>query len=87
MASKVIDNTDNEFNLNETILDIVGTMQPISAEEIRWEIEENESCTLSRPDVNQRLEKMLENKILARISFKNDRERYVLAKKQKFASC
>jgi DNA-binding Lrp family transcriptional regulator len=87
MASKVIGNTDNEFNLNETILDIVETMQPISAEEIRWEIEENEGCTLSRPDVIQRLEKMLENKILARISLKNDRERYVLAKKQKFASC
>ena len=87
MASKAIDNTDNKFNLSKTILDIVGTMQPISAEEIRWNIEENEGCTLSRPEVNQRLEKMLENKILARISLKNDRERYVLAKKQKLASC
>ena len=86
MAAKAMSNTNNRFNLNKTILDIIGAMQPISAEQIKWEIEENEGCILSRPDVNQQLEKMFKNKTLARIRLKNDREGYVLAKKQKFVS-
>jgi NAD(P)H-nitrite reductase large subunit len=87
MSAKAMGNTNNRFNLKKTILDIVRAKQPISAEEIRWKIEEKEGCTLSRPDVNQRLEKMLGNKTLAKIRLKNDREKYVLAKKQKFVSC
>jgi Fe2+ or Zn2+ uptake regulation protein len=62
-------------------LDIVGTMQPISAEEIRLEIEEDEDRILSRVQVRKQLEQMCEHHILTRVTLPNDRIVYVMDRK------
>ena len=74
-------NTKKQFNLDKTILDIVKEMQPISAEEIWMEIEEDLNLTLTRTEVDQKLEKMVKKKILTRVKLKDGREGYTTVKK------
>ncbi len=74
-------NTKKQFNLDKIILDIVKEMQPISAEEIWMEIEEDLNLTLTRTEVDQKLEKMVKKKILTRVKLKDGREGYKIVKK------
>ena len=74
-------NTKKQFNLDKIILDIVKVMQPISAEEIWMEIEEDLNRTLIRTEVNQQLEKMVKEKILTRVKLKDERDGYTIVKK------
>ena len=74
-------NTKKQFNLDKIILDIVKEMQPISAEEIWMEIEEDLNLTLTRTEVDQKLEKMVKKKILTRVKLKDGREGYTIVKK------
>ena len=78
MAYKVPENT--KISLRERILTTIGEMQPISSDEIRFEIEEAEDRALSRLDVNHHLEKMLENNLLAEVILKNGRKGYIRVK-------
>ena len=74
-------NTKKKFNLYKITLDIVKEMQPISAEEIWMEIEEDLNCTLTRTEVSQQLKKMVKEKILKRVKLKDEREGYKIVKK------
>ncbi len=74
-------NTKKKFNLDKITLDIVKEMQPISAEEIWMEIEEDLNCTLTRTEVSQQLKKMVKEKILKRVKLKDEREGYKIVKK------
>jgi DNA-binding Lrp family transcriptional regulator len=74
-------NTMKKFNLDKITLDIVKEMQPISAEEIWMEIEEDLNCTLTRTEVSQQLKKMVKEKILKRVKLKDEREGYKIVKK------
>ena len=73
-------NTKKKFNLDKITLDIVKEMQPISAEEIWMEIEEDLNCTLTRTEVSQQLKKMVKEKILKRVKLKDEREGYKIVK-------
>jgi len=72
--------TTKQCNLNEIILKIVRQMQPISSDEIWWEMGESlkPDSMPSQIEVNQRLEQMEKRKILKRISSNNGREKYTL---------
>ena len=78
MAYKVSEN--KKFSLSERILTTIGEMQPISSDEIRFEIEEDEDRALSKIDVNHHLEEMLENNLLAEVTLKNGRKGYIRVK-------
>ena len=80
MVYKVTGNEDKRFNLDKTILNIVSTMQPIAADEILLEIEEEEDCMLSRIEVNKHLEKMLVKHILTKVKLQNDKVVYMMAR-------
>lgn len=80
MAYKFPGKENRRFNLNESILLTVGEMQPMSSEEIQFEIEEFEDRKLSRLDVNHQLEKMLENNLLAEVTLKDGRKGYITVK-------
>lgn len=80
MVCKVMENEDNRFNLDKTILNIVSAMQPISAYEILLEIENEEDCMLSRIEVNKHLEKMLVKHILTKVKLQNDKVAYMMAR-------
>jgi hypothetical protein len=65
--------------LDAIILDIVGSMQPISSEKIWLEIGESldpESIP-SRSEIQSRLLHLLQNKILD-TTFRNDSEQYII---------
>lgn len=75
--------TTREFNLDEIILEIVRGMQPISSEEIWWEMGENLNSE-SMPfqiEVNRRLEKMEKRKILKKVSLNGGKEKYTMVGK------
>ena len=76
-----MENKKKKFNLDKITLDIVKEMQPISAEEIWMEIEEDLNCTLTRTEVSQQLKKMVKEKILKRVKLKDEREGYKIVKK------
>ena len=80
MVYKFTENEDKRFNLDKTILNIVSTMQPIAADEILLEIEEEEDCMLSRIEVNKHLEKMFVKHILTKVKLQNDKVVYMMAR-------
>ena len=80
MAYKVPENKNRRFSLRNSILTTIGEMQPISSDEIRFEIEEDEDRALSKLDVNHHLEKMLENNLLAEVTLVNGRKGYITVK-------
>jgi Fe2+ or Zn2+ uptake regulation protein len=55
-------------------------MYSISAEEILLEIEEEEDRTLSRVEVNERLERMLKKNILTKLTLPSDKVVYTLTR-------
>ena len=78
MATKAPDNTIKRLSLNWSILNIVRSMCPISAEDIFLEIEEDEDRILSRMQVSERLDKMCEHHILKRVTLLNDKVVYMM---------
>lgn len=78
MATKTMKKEKKRFNLDKSILNIVRKMYSISAEEIRLEIEEGEDRILSREEVNERLERMVEKHILTKLTLPNDKVFYTL---------
>jgi len=66
--------------LDKTILNIVSSMQPISADEILLEIEEEGDCVLSRIEVHKHLEKMFVKHILTKVRLQNDKVVYMMAR-------
>jgi Fe2+ or Zn2+ uptake regulation protein len=80
MATKAVNNKNKRFNLDRSILDIVRKMYSISAEEILLEIEEEEDRTLSRVEVNERLERMLKKNILTKLTLPSDKVVYTLTR-------
>jgi len=78
MIAKKMKNKYKISGLDKAILNIVRKMYSISAEEIRFEIEEEEGRILSRVEVNERLERMVEKHILTKITLPNDKVFYTL---------
>lgn len=74
-------NTQKKLNLDKIALDIVKEMQPISAEAIWMEIEEDLNCELSRTEVSQKLEKMAKENILKIVKLKDGRDGYEISDK------
>ena len=77
-------NTNNEeFNLDEIILEIVREMQPISPEEVWMEIGEKLDLESNpfQTEINQILEKMEKRKILIKARLNNNEEGYTIVKK------
>ena len=81
MATKAPRTINKRFSLNMSILDIVRSMYPISADEILLEIEEDEDRKLSRVELIERLGRMCEHHILTRVTLPNDKVVYMMAKK------
>ena len=81
MVCKVMGNEAKGFNLDRTILNIVRTMQPISAEDILLAVEEEEDCMLSKIEVNKHLEQMVIKHILTKVELPNGKEMYMTARK------
>jgi hypothetical protein len=52
-------------NLDEVILEVVDSMQPISSRDIQLEIEENLDAELSHADMEKRLKQLELNKAIA----------------------
>ena len=73
-------NTVKRYDLNDIILGIVREMEPISLNEIWFEIGEslNVQLTPSKEKVNFSLEQMEKRKILKKVMFPNGREKYLL---------
>jgi hypothetical protein len=78
MATKTMKKENKRFNLDKSILNIIRKMYSISAEEIRLEIEEGEDRILSRVELNERLERMVEKHILTKVTLPNDKVFYTL---------
>ena len=55
MATKAPNSTSKRFTLNSSILHIVRSMYPITADEIFWKIEEGENLILSRLELRKQL--------------------------------
>ena len=81
MVEKAMDSTDKRFSLNRSILNIVRRMYSISAEDIRFEIEEEEDRILSSVEVSKRLEQMCEHHILTKVTLPNNKVVYMMAEK------
>ena len=81
MATKAPHDTNKRFSLNRSILNIVRRMYSISAEDIRFEIEEEEDRILSSVEVSKRLEQMCEHHILTKVTLPNDKVVYMMAEK------
>ena len=75
--------TIKKSNLDKIIWEIVRGMQPISSEEIWWEVGEMLDCVSmpTREEVHQRLEKMEHRKILERARLNSGKEKYTLIEK------
>jgi len=75
--------TIKKVNLDEAILEIVRKMQPISSDEIWWEIGENLNSELmpSQIEVKQRLKEMVKIKILKIVRLNSEREKYTFVEK------
>ena len=67
-------------NLGKFILEIVKALQPISAEEIWLEVEEDLNHTTTREEVDQQLERMIKEEILVKTNLKGRRKGYKVAK-------
>ena len=74
-------NTSKRNNLNDIILGIIREMQPISHDEILFEIGESATIhfTPSQQEIDLSLEEMEKRKILKKIMFPNGREKYLLS--------
>ena len=72
--------TTKEYDLNNIILGMVREMQPISLDEIWFEIGESSNVHLvpSKEKVGFSLEQMEKRKILKKVIFPNGREKYLL---------
>ena len=81
MVAKAMDSTNNRFTLNRSILHIVRSMYPITADEIFWEIEEGENRILSRLELRKQLEQLCEHHILTKVTLPNDKVVYMMAEK------
>jgi Fe2+ or Zn2+ uptake regulation protein len=81
MAAKAMDSTNSRFTLNRSILHIVRSMYPITADEIFWEIQEGENRILSRLELRKQLEQLCEHHILTKVTLPNDKVVYRMAKK------
>ena len=73
-------NTVRRNNLNDIILGIVRDMQPISHDEIWFEIGESANIhpKPSQQEINLSLEEMEKRRILKKMPFLNGREKYFL---------
>ena len=82
MATKAPGNIPKRFTVDWSILNIVRKMCPISADEILWEIEENEDQKLSREELVKRLGRMCEHHILTKVTLPNDKVVYMMDRKE-----
>ena len=73
-------NEKKKVDLDKFILEIVKAMQPISAEEILLEVEEDLNRTTRRSEIDQGLERMIKKRILAKTNLKNGVKGYRIAK-------
>ena len=73
-------NSANRNGLNDIILGIVREMEPISLDEIWFEMGESLNVQLipSKKKLNFSLEQMEKRKILKKVMFPNGREKYLL---------
>ena len=81
MATKAPSNRNKRFSLKRSILNVVGRIHSISAEEIRLEIEEDEDRILSRVQVRERLEQLCEHHLLTEVTLPNDKVVYMMDRK------
>ena len=81
MATKSPSNRNKRFSLNRSILNIVRSMPPMTAEEIFWEIEEGENRILSRLALRKQLDQLCEHHLLQKVKLQNDKVVYMMAEK------
>ena len=74
-------NTAKRYDLNDIILKIIEDMQPISHQEIWFEMGESFDAHSipSQEEIDLHLEEMEKKKILKKIMFPDGREKYLLS--------
>ena len=74
-------NTSKRYNLNDIILGIVREMQPISHDEVWFEIGESANIhpIPSSQEINMLLEEMEKRRVLTKTMGPNGREKYLLS--------
>lgn len=81
MATKAPRSRNKRFTLNRSILNIVRSMPPMTAEEIFWEIDEGENLILSRLALRKQLHKLCEHHLLKKVALPNDKVVYMFNEK------